>query len=193
MLLNLIDDSGLLAAESMRHIRWWSNQSRLDCLPGTIRMHPVDRVGNETGPLFSIEDMRRLRVVVDYEDNQVRFKDNPGVWHELPTTKKGLVMIPLTKKAAVAMASVGVVVVVVGGGGVVVVVGVCGVGVVVVGVVVVVVAVVAVVAAVAAVAAVAVAVVGVGVVVVVVGVVVVGGGAVGGGGVMRVGVVLVLP
>ena len=27
------------------------------------------------------------------------FKDNPNVWHELPTTKKGLKMVPLTKEA----------------------------------------------------------------------------------------------
>ena len=27
------------------------------------------------------------------------FKDNPDVWHKLPTTKKGLMMIPLTKEA----------------------------------------------------------------------------------------------
>ena len=27
------------------------------------------------------------------------FKDNPDVWHELPTTKKGLMMIPLTQEA----------------------------------------------------------------------------------------------
>ena len=38
-------------------------------------------------------------MVVDYEDNQVMFKDNPDVWHQLPVTKKGLLMIPLTKEA----------------------------------------------------------------------------------------------
>ena len=38
-------------------------------------------------------------MVVDYEDDKVMFKDNPDVWHELPTTKKGLMMIPLTQEA----------------------------------------------------------------------------------------------
>ena len=65
----------------------------------SISMHLIDREGNETSPLFSSNDMRRNRMVVDYEENKVMFKDNPEVWHTLPTTKKGLMMIPLTKEA----------------------------------------------------------------------------------------------
>ena len=65
----------------------------------TVSMHLIDRPGNDTSPLFSIDEMRRLRMVVDYEENKVMFKDNPDVWHTLPTTKKGLMMIPLTKEA----------------------------------------------------------------------------------------------
>ena len=65
----------------------------------TIKMHLIDRAGNDTCPLLSIHDMRILRMVTDHEDNKVMFKDNPDVWHELPTTKKGLMMIPLTKEA----------------------------------------------------------------------------------------------
>ena len=65
----------------------------------TVNMHLIDRSGNDTSPLFSIDEMRRLRMVVDYEENKVMFKDNPDVWHTLPTTKKGLMMIPLTKEA----------------------------------------------------------------------------------------------
>ena len=40
-------------------------------------------------------------MVVDYEENKVMFKDNPGVWHELPTTggERGLILIPLTQEA----------------------------------------------------------------------------------------------
>ena len=40
-------------------------------------------------------------MVVDYEENKVMFKDNPGVWHELPTTggDRGLMRIPLTQEA----------------------------------------------------------------------------------------------
>ena len=65
----------------------------------TINMHLIDRAGNETSPLFSIEDQRRARMVVDYEENKIMFKDKPDEWHTLPTTKKGLMMIPLTKEA----------------------------------------------------------------------------------------------
>ena len=65
----------------------------------SINMHLLDRQGNETSPLFSIDDQRRHRMVVDYEENKVMFKDRPSEWHTLPTTKKGLMMIPLTKEA----------------------------------------------------------------------------------------------
>ena len=69
-------------------------------LSGTsINMHLIDREGNETSPLFSIDDQRRHRMVIDYEMNKVMFKDRPEEWHTLPTTKKGLMMIPLTKEA----------------------------------------------------------------------------------------------
>ena len=38
-------------------------------------------------------------MVVAYEESKVMFKDNPDIWHALPVTKKGLMMIPLTKEA----------------------------------------------------------------------------------------------
>ena len=65
----------------------------------TLNMHLIDRAGNETSPLFSIDDQRRSRMVVDFEENKVMFKDKPDVWHTLPVTKKGLMMIHLTKEA----------------------------------------------------------------------------------------------
>merc|ERR1712242_45136 len=65
----------------------------------TIKMHLIDRAGNDTCPLLSIHDMRILRMATDHEDNKVMFKDNPDVWRGLPTTKKGLMMIPLTQEA----------------------------------------------------------------------------------------------
>ena len=65
----------------------------------SISMHLIDRDGNETSPLFSIDDKRRHRMVVDFEENKVMFKDNPEEWHTLPTTKEGLLMIPLTQEA----------------------------------------------------------------------------------------------
>ena len=51
-----------------------------------IDFHLIDKAGNETLPLYPISEMRKTRMVVDYEENKVMFKDNPNVWHELPTT-----------------------------------------------------------------------------------------------------------
>ena len=65
----------------------------------TLSMHLIDKEGNDTCPLLSINDLRRLRIVVDYEESKIMFKDSPDVWHKLPTTKKGLMMMPLTKEA----------------------------------------------------------------------------------------------
>ena len=66
-----------------------------------IDFHLIDKPGNETLPLYPISEMRRVRMVVDYEENKVMFKDNPDVWHELPKTggDRGLMIIPLTKEA----------------------------------------------------------------------------------------------
>ena len=66
-----------------------------------IDFHLIDKAGNETLPLYPISEMRKTRMVVDYEENKVMFKDNPNVWHELPTTggDRGLMLIPLTKEA----------------------------------------------------------------------------------------------
>ena len=54
-----------------------------------VKMHLIDKMGNDTCPLLSIHDMRTLRIVVDYEDGTIMFKDNPKVWHKLPTTREG--------------------------------------------------------------------------------------------------------
>ena len=64
----------------------------------TINMRSIDRYGNETSPLFSIDDKRRHRMVVDYEENKFMLADKPDAWHTLPVTKKGLLTIPLTKE-----------------------------------------------------------------------------------------------
>ena len=63
----------------------------------TINMHLIDTAGNRTAPLLGIDEMRRLRMVIDYEENKVMFKDNPDVWHKLPVSRKGLLLLPLTK------------------------------------------------------------------------------------------------
>ena len=65
----------------------------------SIHMRLIDKAGNDTCPLLSINDLRRLRMVIDYEEGKVMCKDNHDIWHELPTTKKGSMMIPLTKEA----------------------------------------------------------------------------------------------
>ena len=41
-------------------------------------------------------------MVIDFESDKVQFKDNPGVWHKLPTTndsEQRLLMLPLTEEA----------------------------------------------------------------------------------------------
>merc|ERR1712197_237540 len=65
----------------------------------SVTMRLIDKVGNDACPLLSINELRRLRMVIDYEEGKVMFKNNQDVWHTLPTTKKGLMMIPLTKEA----------------------------------------------------------------------------------------------
>ena len=62
-------------------------------------MHLIDKEGNDTCPLLSINDLRRLRMVVDYEESKIMLKDSLDVWHKLSTTKKGLMMMPLTKES----------------------------------------------------------------------------------------------
>ena len=66
-----------------------------------VDFHLIDKQGNETLPLYPITEMRKTRMVVDYESNKVMFKDKPGEWHELPTTggERGLMLIPLTQEA----------------------------------------------------------------------------------------------
>ena len=49
----------------------------------TLSMHLIDKEGNDTCPLLSINDLRRLRIVVDYEESKIMFKDSPDVWHKL--------------------------------------------------------------------------------------------------------------
>ena len=63
----------------------------------TINMRLIDRADNETSPLFSVNDQRRSRMVVDFEENEIMFKDKPDEWHELPVSQKVLMMMPLTK------------------------------------------------------------------------------------------------
>ena len=62
-------------------------------------MYLIDKERNDACPLLSINDLRRLRMVIYDEEGQVMFKDNPDVWHELPTTKKEMMMLTLTKEA----------------------------------------------------------------------------------------------
>ena len=54
----------------------------------SLSMHLIDKAGNDTCPLLSINDLRRLRMVVDYEEGKIMFKYDLDVWHKLPTTNK---------------------------------------------------------------------------------------------------------
>ena len=65
----------------------------------TLKMHLIDSAGNDTGPLYGINDLRRHRMVVDYDESKVMFKDKPDEWYQLPQTQKGLMLIPVTKEA----------------------------------------------------------------------------------------------
>ena len=81
-----------------------ANQAEIQVSHGLLKgkslnMHLLDKKGNETAPLYSVNDMRDHRMVVDCEENKCMFKDDPTVWYKLPVTKKGLLMIPLTKEA----------------------------------------------------------------------------------------------
>ena len=65
----------------------------------TLDLHLIDKKGNDTLPLFPISEMRKRKMVIDYENDSVCFKDHPSKWHKLPTTKKGLLLLPLTEEA----------------------------------------------------------------------------------------------
>ena len=59
----------------------------------------MDKKSNRTLPLYPVGEMKRKKMVIDFEDSKVSFKDQPGTWHKLPTTEKGLLLLPLTKTA----------------------------------------------------------------------------------------------
>ena len=68
----------------------------------SIPLHVVDKPGNKTLPLFPISEMGKRRMVVDYAENRVSFKNEPHKWYHLPTTGKdgeGLMMLLLTQEA----------------------------------------------------------------------------------------------
>ena len=62
-------------------------------------MHLLVQKCNDTAPLFSISDMCERRMVIDYEEDSAMFTDNPNKWYKLPTSKKGLMMSPITNEA----------------------------------------------------------------------------------------------
>jgi len=64
-----------------------------------VDFHLIDKEGNETKPLLPISEMRRHKMVVDFELNKINFKTQPGVWHTMPTTNRGLLLVPLTQEA----------------------------------------------------------------------------------------------
>ena len=68
-----------------------------------VDFHLIDAEGNNTLPSYPINELRKNKMVVDYEANRVMFKDKPDVWHDLPTTDPGdpraLMWTPLTQEA----------------------------------------------------------------------------------------------
>ena len=64
-----------------------------------LDMHLLGKEGIETAPLYSVNDMREHRMVIEYEENKCVFKNEPSTWYKLPTARKGLLMITLTKEA----------------------------------------------------------------------------------------------
>ena len=54
-----------------------------------VDFHLIDKPGNETLPLYPITEMWKTRMVIDYEDNKVMFKDRPmygTVYRQLAAT-----------------------------------------------------------------------------------------------------------
>jgi hypothetical protein len=54
---------------------------------------------NTTPPLVPINWARKHRVIVDYEKDQMVYKDNPTQIYKLPRNHCGLLMVPLTPQA----------------------------------------------------------------------------------------------
>ena len=54
----------------------------------TLSMHLIDNAGNDTCPLLSINDLRRLRMVIDYEEGTVMFKDSPTSGTNFPRQRR---------------------------------------------------------------------------------------------------------
>ena len=60
--------------------------------------HLIDKKGNTVAPLYPISEMKKNKMVADFETDSILLKEE-GKWHKLPTTDKGLMLIPLTEEA----------------------------------------------------------------------------------------------
>ena len=66
-----------------------------------VDFHLIDKEGNETLRLYPTTELRKNKMVVEYEVNKAMLKDKPDAWHDLPTIggPRGLMLIPLTQEA----------------------------------------------------------------------------------------------
>jgi hypothetical protein len=62
--------------------------------------HLIDLAGNRTAPLLSIKEMTRLKMIIDFAEGSVSFKDALPAhkWYVLPKTPTGLLFLPVTQK-----------------------------------------------------------------------------------------------
>ena len=65
----------------------------------TFEMNLVDKPGNTVLPLFSMAELERLKLTVNFETGHCALADKPGKWYKLPRAPNRLLMIPLTEEA----------------------------------------------------------------------------------------------
>ncbi len=89
--LEMVQRQTYVANVAADHIR---NPSRRP-----IGLHIIDTPNNHTPPLYPITEMKKRKLIVDYDEDKMCFNDDPTKWYKLPTQKKGLLLIPMTKEA----------------------------------------------------------------------------------------------
>ena len=67
----------------------------------SVDFHVCNIDGDETLGLIGLPWLKANRVVIDYEHDTLRYKDDPSkTWHQMRTTGKGHMLMPLTRAAA---------------------------------------------------------------------------------------------
>ena len=65
----------------------------------TVELNLADVSSTGTAPLYPISELKKNKVIIDYDTNELCFKSQPDVWHPVPTTSKGLMLLPVTQQA----------------------------------------------------------------------------------------------